>query len=249
MSHVTLRILAAMMLLTGLAAEAGADEPEGAASLVVVELFTSQGCNSCPPADAFLGELAQRPDLIALAFHVDYWNYVGWRDPFSSPEASQRQRGYAQSLRRDTVYTPQMIVDGSYDAIGSDRSDVKRKITEARGGDKLQLVVEPTGAGKWIVTFPKAESDSPATIWLVLYDRQHSTVVKRGENAGATLIEYNIVREFRRVGQWDGAELALPVSAYGTDLIEQGGAIILQTGETGTILGAAVLPDVVDQGS
>src|SRR6059036_991639 len=91
---------------------------------VVVELFTSEGCSSCPPADAFLGELAQRPDIVALAFHVDYWDYIGWKDPYASPLTTQRQHDYAAALHLHMVYTPQMVVDGRADVVGSERSDV-----------------------------------------------------------------------------------------------------------------------------
>src|SRR5271169_3162894 len=99
---------------------------------IVVELFTSEGCSSCPPADALLAELAGRPDVLALSFHVDYWDRLGWKDPFSSPDATRRQHGYADLLGLATVYTPQMIVDGRWQAVGSDRSEVERALGSAR---------------------------------------------------------------------------------------------------------------------
>src|SRR5208282_5788557 len=99
---------------------------------IVVELFTSEGCSSCPPADALLAELAGRSDVLALSFHVDYWDRLGWKDPFSSPDATRRQHGYADLLGLATVYTPQMIVDGRWQAVGSDRSEVERALGSAR---------------------------------------------------------------------------------------------------------------------
>src|ERR1041384_198151 len=120
MSRIVSHLLTIALLAGGLGSVATADEPTRAP--VVVERLTSQGCNSCPPADALLGELAQRPDLVALAFHVDYWNYIGWQDPFSSPEATKRQRDYAQSLGLSSVYTPEMVIDGSFDIVGLDRA-------------------------------------------------------------------------------------------------------------------------------
>src|ERR1041384_1895274 len=122
MSRTLSHLPAIALLVSVLSPVATADEATRAEAPVVVELFTSQGCNSCPPADALLGELAQRPDLVALAFHVDYWNYIGWQDPFSSPEATKRQRDYAQSLGLSSVYTPEMVIDGSFDIVGLDRA-------------------------------------------------------------------------------------------------------------------------------
>ena len=120
--RVVLKILplAAALWFGGAAADLVAAERK-----VVVELFTSQGCSSCPPADAYLGELAQRDDVLALSFHVDYWNYIGWRDPFSKRQWSARQRAYGDTLKRRYVYTPQIVVDGAAEAVGSKRSQVE----------------------------------------------------------------------------------------------------------------------------
>lgn len=248
MSKIFARLLAIALFLGGFGFAATADEAATSKAPVVVELFTSQGCNSCPPADAFLGELAQRSDLLALAFHVDYWNYIGWEDPFSSPEATQRQRDYAQSLGLSSVYTPQMVIDGNFDAVGSDRTKVNRAIAAASQHGKIAIAIAADPAGGWRATIPAAEIDQPATVWLARYDRQHVTPVKRGENAGATLTDYNIVREFRRIGQWDGAKLDLPLDIETTDLADRGFAIIVQAGVAGPVLGAAVLPTVEAKG-
>lgn len=242
MSRVLSSLLAVALLVGGLDAPANADETATSSTPVVVELFTSQGCNSCPPADAFLGELAQRPDLIALSLHVDYWNYIGWQDPFSNPEATQRQRDYAQSLGLSSVYTPQMVIDGSFDAVGSNRSQVNEAIAAASQRPKITVAIATNQTGGWLVTIPEAKVDQPATVWLALYDRQHVTPIRRGENAGKTLTNYNIVREFRRVGEWDGAKLDLPLEIGATELGHRGFAVIVQAGDTGPILGAAASP-------
>src|SRR5262245_38547331 len=225
MSRIPSHLLTIALLVSGLGFVAAADESTRAEAPVVVELFTSQGCNSCPPADALLGELAQRPDLVALAFHVDYWNYIGWQDPFSSPEATQRQRDYASSLGLGSVYTPQMVIDGSFDAVGSDRTRVNQAIAAASQHSKIPVAIAANPTGGWLVTLPAAAVDQAATVWLALYDRQHVTSVRRGENAGATLTDYNIVREFRRIGRWDGAKLDLPLDLGATDSVDQGFAI------------------------
>lgn len=203
---------------------------------VVVELFTSQGCSSCPPAEAVLLDLARgRPDVLALGFHVDYWDRLGWRDPYSSPTATRRQYDYQGLIRSNGVYTPQMVVDGRTDVLGSDAgaadgaiSVAGRSATNAaplrltRGGQGLSLTVGAgTGRGR---------------LWLVGYDPMHETPVRRGENAGRTITQANIVRSFEPVGEWSGTALALsrPVPAG------ENAALILQ-GADGRILGATRL--------
>lgn len=214
---------------------------------VVVELFTSQGCSSCPPADDYLGQLAQQPGVLALAFHVPYWNYIGWTDPFAKPWAAARQRGYMRSLHQPYVYTPQMVVNGTAQAIGSERSTIEALIRAAaatqpphpdlmlRWRDDGALIVA-VGAGP----SPPAE---PATLWLVGFDRPHETKILRGENAGRTLIDYNAVRSFRRLGAWAGwsSEMIVP-AAEARGLGNAGIAVLLQARGTGPILTAAEIP-------
>lgn len=244
-----LSLLTVALLAGGFDAAANADETGTSTTPVVVELFTSQGCNSCPPADAFLEELARRPDLIALSLHVDYWNYIGWKDPFSSPQATQRQRDYAQALGLSSVYTPQMVIDGSFDAVGSNRAQVKEAIAAAGQRPKIAVTIATRPTGGWLVTIPEAEIDQSATVWLALYDRQHVTPVRHGENAGKTLTDYNIVREFRRIGRWDGAKVDLPVDIGAAEFADRGFAVIVQVGATGPILGSALPPDARAGGS
>ena len=212
---------------------------------VVVELFTSEGCSSCPPADAFLGELAQRPSIVALAFHVDYWDYIGWKDPYASPLATQRQHDYATALGLHMVYTPQMVVDGHTDVVGSERGAVAAAIDKAAALPKLAISIEKDAGGGYRVAIAAAAppAGGPATVWLALFDSQQETPVKRGENGGRTLKEYNIVREWRQIATWNGSALSLPLAMTGKPA-QDGCAIIVQSGAVGPILGAAVMkPD------
>jgi hypothetical protein len=232
------------LLLPGLAA---ANQPVPASTVarpVVVELFTSQGCSSCPPADAYLGELARRNDVVALAFHVDYWDYIGWRDPFASPAATERQRDYARALGLRMVYTPQIVVGGRGDAVGSDREAVQKLIAAASREKQVEIGFSRDDSGRLYVELPAAPGfDGAATVWLAVFDREHETPVARGENAGATLDSYNVVREWRRLGDWSGAAQHLPMPmAPDTAAKHDGCAVIVQRGEAGAVLGAAILP-------
>jgi hypothetical protein len=209
---------------------------------VVVELFTSQGCSSCPPADAFLGELARRPGVIALSLHVDYWDYIGWRDPFASAEMTARQHAYGRVLNTPMVYTPQMVIDGATEAVGSDRAQVLERIAAARdqaGPGKVAVELVPDGAGAWRAVIGAAAQplSQPATVWLVMFDRESSADVARGENAGRNLPTYNVVREMRRLGTWDGSASEIPIRPD----LGNGCAVILQAGDVGPILGAAMM--------
>ncbi len=208
---------------------------------VVVELYTSQGCSSCPPADALLGELAKRADVVALSLHVDYWDYIGWKDPYASPTTTQRQRAYAHAMGQHMIYTPQMVIDGRAETVGSHTADVERLIAEAKAHPKLPIAFRRDPSG-YYVELPAGQNPSPApaTVWLVIYDKQRETPVDRGENAGANLVDYNVVREWRKLGTWDGMamKIALDVSED-MEALHDGCAVILQAGDVGPILGAA----------
>lgn len=203
---------------------------------LVVELFTSQGCSSCPPADAYLLDLSRsRPDLLALSFHVTYWNSLGWTDPFSLQEATQRQRWYAGLSSDPQVYTPEMVIEGRQDAVGSDRGAVaaalQRASAEAVDAAPLQL----TRAGD-AVEVRVGAGTGRGTVWLIGFDRQHRTSVGRGENGGRTLLEANIVREIKSAGAWTGQPLRIQQAApAGEDV-----AAIVQD-DSGRILGAGRL--------
>lgn len=204
---------------------------------VLVELFTSQGCNSCPPADAYLGDLAKRKDVVALAFHVDYWDQLGWKDPFADAAWTRRQRQYSRALRTTQIYTPQMVIDGGVHAIGSDRTSVERLIGDAakrqrpavalkRAPDGLDLRIDGQGEGE---------------IWVVGYDPRHETKVPRGENAGKTLAEFNVVRGIRQVDAWKGGALSRMLAAAE---LPPGAAhaVVIQEAGLGRVLAVATAP-------
>jgi hypothetical protein len=215
-------------------------QAQSAAPPVVVELFTSQGCSSCPPADAYLGQLARQPGILALGFHIDYWNYIGWTDPYSLPLAAARQRDYGQRLGLRYVYTPQMVIDGVSEGVGSEPDKIAPMIAAARrqlpAGPALSLEKQAGGYRIHIGADPRAAAT--ATVWLVGLDRQHQTRVLRGENGGATAADYQIVRSFTDIASWRGQPLDLTVPANRVTGDEA--AVILQRDGTGPILGAAV---------
>lgn len=235
------RILLAALAVLAAPARAAERPP------IVVELFTSQGCNSCPPADAYLGELAQRPGLLALAFHVDYWNYIGWTDPFGRPWSSARQKGYQKSLNERFVYTPQMVVNGAAQGIGSERGTIEALLRAAAATSPpphpgLTLRQRQDGALLIEVGAGNSPPGAPADIWLIGFDRMHRTQVLRGENEGQTLTDYHPVRTYRRIGAWPGWSLELIVPAAEAKALGDGGvAVLVQTEGLGPILSASLL--------
>jgi hypothetical protein len=175
---------------------------------VVVELFTSQGCDSCPPANAYLNELSkQRRDVLALAFHVTYWDRLGWKDPFSLEAATQRQAVYGRRFG-DGSYTPEMVVDGAASMVGSHRADVGSAIENAKRNSQTAAAVSLTKSGDQVSIEIGAGSGS-GRVLLVGFDHEHTTAISRGENSGRTLIEANVVRSIRPVGQWSGSVLRI----------------------------------------
>ncbi len=208
---------------------------------VVVELFTSQGCSSCPPADAYLGELAKKPGVLALGFHIDYWNYIGWTDPYSLPLAAARQRDYGQRLGLHYVYTPQMVIDGNGEGVGSEPAKIAPLVREARQRQRLGpvLSLEKRGGG-FHIHVGAGTTTAAATIWLVGIDREHQTKVLRGENEGETARDYQVVRSFKSVGQWHGQ--ALDLDLPGNAAVGDETAALLQLDGAGPILTAAILP-------
>jgi len=234
--HVTRAVLLAAMVLGLALAPASAQPAPPGDGPVVVELFTSQGCSSCPPADAFLAELADRPDVVALSLHVDYWNYMGWNDPFSLAAASDRQARYRGTMGLKYVYTPQMVVDGRYEGIGSKRATIEALIAKAKASARATVRAEMV-ADALEVTVGAMDIDVPATVWLVRFDDRHATKVKRGENAGRTIANRHVVRAIEPIGTWTGEafRVVIPKDRLGD---EDGCAVIVQRG-SGPILGAA----------
>lgn len=237
-------ILAGAVLL--LAASA-LPAPAATQAPVVVELFTSQGCSSCPPADAYLDELAKQPGIVALGFHVDYWDYIGWKDPFASAQSTERQRRYTETLGNRYLYTPEMVIDGRQDATGSDRATVGTLIAaQAKAGGKLPIAVKETAAAKYMIGLPASSHGAGATVWMALFDKEHTTPVARGENEGRTLREVNVVREFRKIGRYDGKATEIAVDMALTRA--NGCAILVQADHRpgdgqGAILGATLFSE------
>lgn len=211
----------------------------------VVELFTSQGCSSCPPADALLGELAERDDIIALSLPVDYWDYLGWKDTLASHDNTVRQRAYAEARGDRQVYTPQIVVNGVEHMVGSSRSSVDDAID--RLGTSLTVPISMTaGADTTTVTIGAANNASPdkGMIWLAMYDDPITVPIDRGENTGKSITYTNVVRKLRPIAMWMGEEIKVELPK--SELMHAGltrCAVILQTelpdGLPGPILGAA----------
>lgn len=200
---------------------------------VVVELFTSQSCSSCPPAEALIGELAQEGgDVLPLAYHVTYWDYLDWRDTFSLPAATERQRAYAARLG-EAVYTPQAVIDGRKALIGSQAGSVRAQIAASRSGAAGDEVpVTMLRDGDLVVHLGAGRGTGRVT--LVGFDPSHVTSVPRGENAGRTLAQANVVRSVREIGQWSGQAQTLTVPWPAGEA-----AAILVQDETGRVIGAA----------
>jgi hypothetical protein len=202
---------------------------------VVVELFTSQGCSSCPPANAFLNELSKdRRDLLSLAFHVTYWDGLGWKDPFSLQAATDRQGRYGKRFG-DGSYTPEMVIDGAVGLVGSYRSEVNSAIEKAKleRQTSAEIHVERSGSR---VAVKIGSGKGEGNILLVGFDHQHTTAIGRGENSGRTLTETNVVRSVRTIGRWSGSTLALNEPCPdGQDV-----AVLLEDG-SGHIVGASRL--------
>jgi hypothetical protein len=202
---------------------------------VVVELFTSQGCSSCPPADEILNDFARnRKDLLPLSFHVEYWNRLGWVDPYSSPEATERQRVYAAHSADPTLFTPEMVIDGSAAVVGSDPDSIQTVLDTALDDAVTLANVSVKAAGGEVLVTVGAGTGQ-ADVVLVGYDRLHVTPVGRGENGGRKLTESNIVRSIQSIGAWTGSPLSLRQKLPAGQLMA-----VLLAAPDGRIVGAAV---------
>ncbi len=214
----------------------------GARGPVVVELFTSQGCNSCPPADAFLGKIAARPGVIALSYHVDYWNYLGWRDPYSSKAATKRQKAYRWAMHTSMIYTPQMVVDGRYEGVGSQRTRIERLIAKARAKVEMATVVLSRTGDMLKATVGAVSGTGHCDIWLVFFDKSRTTKIRSGELGGKTLTYHNVVRDFRVVGMYEGKEASLTLPAKDSSGVRRwGAAVLIQKPNGGAIVGAGMI--------
>ncbi|MCX5494663.1 DUF1223 domain-containing protein [Kaistia dalseonensis] len=224
------------------AASAGALQGERVSA--VLELFTSQGCASCPPADELLEEYAKRPDIVSLSFSVDYWDYQGWKDTLATHEFTERQKAYAAARGDRQIYTPQMVVNGRSHVIGSDETAVNDAL-EAGPALSVPITIGKT-SDAFSVSVGADAVDNPrkATLWLVLYERHVRVPVDRGENGSKTLDYYNVVRKMRPIAMWRGEpiQVDLPMGEYHQSKAD-GCAVLLQEegldGVPGPILGAA----------
>lgn len=203
---------------------------------VVVELFTSQGCSSCPPADAYVGRLSTHPDIIALSFHVGYWDDLGWADRFALSASVERQKNYARNLH-SSVYTPQLIVDGREDDFRSDGKMVARALSEVRAGVPVGVSLRDAEIHVDVGAQP---GGAPSDVVLVAFLRYAVSSIGHGENAGRTLEEFNIVRGVRTLGSWKGETLnfRVPVVSLPSDATDV--AVLVQPFGQAPIIGAGV---------
>ncbi len=214
--------------------------PPAARAPVVVELFTSQGCSSCPPADALLGALAGQPNVIALGFHVDYWDGGGWRDRYSMPDATRRQSRYVDALRLPSAFTPQLVVAGSRSAVGSDARGIAAAITAAiaQAGEGVAIDARIAG-GELVVSLPDGGDGGIYDVDLAAFLPQATTAIGRGENSGRTLTDFNIVRQFRRLGAWTGKAATFRVALAALPADANRAAVLVQRVNQGPVAAAA----------
>jgi len=208
-------------------------------SPTVVELFTSEGCSSCPPAEALLRKLADEPNILALEFHVDYWDYIGWPDPYADAKYTQRQRDYAQYFDSRAVYTPQMVFQGGHEAPGSRPSEVRKNIAKAQALPSVPVSLTMTAGDQLKLKIDATNLSADADLLLVTYDDYRKSVVTRGENAGKLLIHRHVVRSIESIGSWAGAALQLVRDRPAVMSDQAGCAVLVQAKGDGRILGAA----------
>lgn len=185
---------------------------------VLVELFTSEGCSSCPPADRVLAQLEKdqsnnSAEIITLSMHVDYWNNLGWKDPFSAAAYSQRQSGYADKFKLDSIYTPQMVVDGQTQFVGSNLGTANKAITDAAKTVKTNIELAKETDGKLKIKFADLPTHDDSYIWMVIAEDNLQTSVKRGENGGRTLDHTSVVREMKLVGNLASTDKSFEIEA------------------------------------
>lgn len=228
------------------AQEVPVDRPADQPVKAVVELFTSQGCSSCPPADEVLKTLADDPSIIALSLPVDYWNYLGWKDTFASPRNTERQRNYARARGDGQIYTPQAVVNGEIPVNGSSKAAIEQAIDEtSKSGGPRQVPVrfwqERNTMNFALGADASGHAPREATIWLGVVQMSGSVPVKDGENAGKTLTYTNVVHELIPVGIWKGQpmQVQLPRAAMMQADVQKV-VVLVQEGRSGPIIGATM---------
>jgi hypothetical protein len=203
---------------------------------VVVELYQSQGCSSCPPANANVNALAARPGVLALSFGVTYWDHLGWNDGFASPEGTQRQRDYAQARGRERIWTPQVYVNGRADLIGNKRADLDAAVARARSAPRAGPMVSVSERAVDVAAGPAPKG--AADVWMVRYDPQTVAVpIRAGENGGRTLPHRNVVHQLIRLGSWTGRAASYALPAAPRPGLRT--AALVQLGRGGPIVAAA----------
>lgn len=223
-----------LALVTFLAmAKAAPMAAEGAPALTVVELFTSQGCSSCPPANANAIALSDRPDLLVLSYGVTYWDYLGWKDSFAKPEYTRRQEDYEPALGRSGPFTPQIVVDGRQDTVGDVLPELENLIARGPRSDSAEIEIDSRTAQIGAGRAPKDGAD----VWLIRFDpRRIEVPVHHGENGGRTLPHRNVVRALQWLGKWEGRRVAFDLPPSDPNFHT---AILLQAPHGGPILAAA----------
>jgi hypothetical protein len=224
--------------------------PAHADPRAVVELFTSQGCSSCPPADKIIGELARDPNVIALSMPIDYWDYLGWKDTLADSRFSARQKAYSQMRGDRDVYTPQVVVNGSAHVIGSDRAGIDDAIKDTGKSDGVMSVpVTMSLSGKQInvsVAASKATTAAHGEVWICSVSKAIPISIGRGENRGREVTYYNVVRNILKVGDWNGSSgsWTVPLENISRDGVDAA-VVYVQDGNRdrpGAMLGAAYTP-------
>ena len=230
-----LGVLAAIDMAGGIASHSAADDTVKAP--VVVELFTSQGCSSCPPADEFLGRIADREDVIALSLHVDYWDYLGWKDVYGLPGHSDRQRKYAAYMKERMVYTPQIVINGQEGMVGSRVAMVEDAIRRHSEQPAATLVNVSLMGDRLVVEVAPLSATSGHVV-MAWYSRAEDVSIGAGENSGRRIVYHNVVRGWADLGEWRGGRIAMtapkPMSADGV-------AVLVHDEATGRIVGAGRL--------
>ena len=220
--------------------------PAHADPRAVVELFTSQGCSSCPPADQIIGELAKDPNVIALSMPIEYWDYLGWKDTLADSRFSARQKAYSQMRGDRDVYTPQVIVNGSANVIGSDRSAIDSAIQNTQKAGVMSVPVTMSLSGKQInvsVAASKSPTSAHGEIWICSVSKSVPISIRRGENRGREVTYYNVVRNILKVGDWNGSSgsWTVPLENITRDGVDAA-VVYVQDGnreKPGPMLGAA----------
>lgn len=252
LSHMRKKLLLLIAFLAPVMATAQSLEEERIAPLVtqrpiVVELYTSQGCASCPAADAFLGELLNRSDVLPLSLHVDYWDYIGWKDPFAIPATTNRQQKYNRKLGIGSLFTPQMIIDGTTPTVGSHKNAVLKSIEKLKFNapavpiqisldkEREEIVVRVSGVEDGVLVDNLPEY---LDIWMMPFNKGFSTPIDAGENIGKEINNYNIVRRIALIGKWNQRTSFFRVKMQ--DVRQDAVAIIAQEEDQGRIMGAAV---------